>query len=216
MQRRGRPRNARVAVPVTCPVPASDDLEILDDELEILDDKPGGKRVAMRFQQARDDDLEILDDNPRDPYGLTENPYAVPAPTARTERRRPCPECGEMILGGAKKCAYCGARLDDSDGSGKKNAQRTCQECADRSGLALGVLGVVANLVVASLYMTQGNPKGTKLLIMSICSNFYWLVALLVIRALPRSRGLQPDIEMRTCFPEVRQTRSSLTHPGGL
>ncbi len=68
---------------------------------------------------------------------------------------------------------------------GRRAAKGRAKDALTGADWSLGVLGVVANLVVASLYMTQGNPKGTKLLIMSICSNFYWLIAFLVIRALP-------------------------------
>jgi len=36
----------------------------------------------------------------------------VAAPDAGGEQRRPCPECGEMIIATAVKCRFCGALFD--------------------------------------------------------------------------------------------------------
>jgi len=47
-------------------------------------------------------------------YGLAEPiPAATSAaPAVAGEQRRPCPECGEMIVASAAKCRFCGAIFD--------------------------------------------------------------------------------------------------------
>jgi len=60
-----------------------------------------------------------------DPYAElgADQPYAVvdpqPAADSSTERRRPCPMCGEMILTTAAKCRFCGEVFDSTLKKGK-------------------------------------------------------------------------------------------------
>jgi predicted RNA-binding Zn-ribbon protein involved in translation (DUF1610 family) len=50
----------------------------------------------------------------QDPYGTSDPAPATSRalPAARGEQRRPCPDCGEMIIVGAAKCRFCGAIFD--------------------------------------------------------------------------------------------------------
>jgi predicted RNA-binding Zn-ribbon protein involved in translation (DUF1610 family) len=50
------------------------------------------------------------------PYGVVE---PQPAADSSTERRRPCPMCGEMILATAAKCRFCGEVFDPALKKGK-------------------------------------------------------------------------------------------------
>src|SRR5690349_20424326 len=77
--------------PVTCPEPVYD-AEPVHEQPEILDDV---------------DPYSDLDDGK--PYGVS----GPEEPDESSERRRPCPMCGEMILASAVKCRFCGEVFDE-------------------------------------------------------------------------------------------------------
>jgi hypothetical protein len=78
---------------VTCPVPADD-----ADVIEMTPLESGG--VDPYRDLGADEHYAVVDPEP--------------AVDSATERRRPCPMCGEMILATAAKCRFCGEVLDPS------------------------------------------------------------------------------------------------------
>jgi predicted RNA-binding Zn-ribbon protein involved in translation (DUF1610 family) len=88
-----------------------------------------------------------------------------------TSDRKPCPMCGEMIARDAVKCRHCGEIFDPLL---KKQVQKTK---SSRSGEAdmelidwlLAILCGNIGCIVAIVYIVQGKPKGTKMLLVCIC-----------------------------------------------
>jgi predicted RNA-binding Zn-ribbon protein involved in translation (DUF1610 family) len=71
---------------------------------------------------------------------------APPPPPPQRETRKPCPECGEMIMREAVKCRFCGAVLDKSlvKMIGGKTGASDPGWLKVRSGLSLMYNGIVA------------------------------------------------------------------------
>jgi hypothetical protein len=114
-----------------------------------------------------------LDDD--QPYALAAPP---PADESAIESRRPCPECGEMILSSAIKCRFCGeifdAVLKKGSGSGKKPTKANSRTEADAGrDLVIGFLcfAVGAGLTVASYANAASGNGGSRYFV------FYGLIA---------------------------------------
>jgi predicted RNA-binding Zn-ribbon protein involved in translation (DUF1610 family) len=118
-----------------------------------------------------------------DPYGDldSDKPYAVAGATpseataSRTEDRRPCPMCGEMIMTAAAKCRYCGEIFDPT----LKKAKSKKKHGAEAEDLSTGDwvvallcsgIGCIAGIV----WMIQGKPKGLKMTGISIAMAIFW------------------------------------------
>jgi predicted RNA-binding Zn-ribbon protein involved in translation (DUF1610 family) len=121
--------------------------------------------------------------SPQPPAGSAENwldamqgpAAAATPPGAGGEARRPCPECGEMIMVGAAKCRFCNAIFDPhlklTEGKrhyapGDENLSTGdwifCILCA---GIAC-IFGIV--------YAIQGKPKGMKMVGISFAAAVVW------------------------------------------
>ncbi len=96
-----------------------------------------------------------LDDD--QPYALAAPP---PAAESSIENRRPCPECGEMILCSAVKCRFCGEVFDavlkkgSGSGGGKKQKKVSSRTEAEAGrDLVIGFLcfAVGAGLTVSRI-----------------------------------------------------------------
>jgi hypothetical protein len=114
-----------------------------------------------------------LDDD--QPYALAAPP---PAAESSIESRRPCPECGEMILSSAVKCRFCGEIFDAVlkkgriSGSKPKKASSRTEASAGRD-LVIGFLcfAVGAGLTVASYANAASSNGGSRYFV------FYGLIA---------------------------------------
>jgi DNA-directed RNA polymerase subunit M/transcription elongation factor TFIIS len=114
-----------------------------------------------------------LDDDK--PYAL-----AAPAPTAASliESRRPCPECGEMILSSAIKCRFCGEIFDAVLKKGvvggkrpKKASSRTDTDAGRDLVIGFLCFAVGAGLTVASYANAASGSGGSRYVV------FYGLIA---------------------------------------
>ena len=119
---------------------------------------------------------EILDAElaPSSPYDDDDFAVEPPAKLPDDVDRKPCPKCGEMIQRNAMKCRFCGEILDpllraQSRGVGTSNntddADLTVADwviCILCSGIGC-ILGII--------YIIQGKPKGTKMLLISLAVN---------------------------------------------
>ena len=99
----------------------------------------------------------------------------------KTQSRKPCPACGEMIVKGAAKCRYCGEILDPAlkKLEKKKNrASRRSYSAADEDltgfdwFLCLFCSGI--GCIVGIIRMIQGNPSGGKMFGISFCMVIFW------------------------------------------
>jgi predicted RNA-binding Zn-ribbon protein involved in translation (DUF1610 family) len=103
---------------------------------------------------------------------------ATPEPAAQpAEKRRPCPMCGEMILTDAVKCRFCGEIFDET----LKRAQE--KQHGNPSDADLGVGEWVAAILCSSIacivgivWMIQGKPKGTKMVVVSLIFVVFWAI----------------------------------------
>jgi predicted RNA-binding Zn-ribbon protein involved in translation (DUF1610 family) len=93
------------------------------------------------------------------------------APEPGGEARRPCPECGEMIVVGAAKCRFCNAIFDPRL---KVQAKRTSLSVGgddDNPNIwewLLCILCALGGCIMGIVYATQGKPKGMKMVGISI------------------------------------------------
>jgi len=100
------------------------------------------------------------------------------SPTApKGSQRRPCPQCGEMIVTNAAKCRFCGEIFDSRL---KQQQSRTTTSDAD-SNLSGGewVVAIVCSgigCICGIVWMIQGKPKGLKMLGVSLAAIFFWNV----------------------------------------
>ncbi len=98
-------------------------------------------------------------------------------PGAGAEARRPCPECGEMIMVGAAKCRFCNAIFDPRL---KLKAARNAYGVSD-SDLTTGdwILCILCSgigCIMGIVYTMQGKPKGWKMIAISFATGIVWSV----------------------------------------
>jgi hypothetical protein len=162
---------------VTCPEPVYEAEVVLVSPM-----KPPVQQSTPRNSPARPSPAPTppavnpyadLDDD--QPYALAAPP---PAAESSIESRRPCPECGEMILSSAIKCRFCGeifdAVLKKGSGSGKKPTKANSRTEADAGrDLVIGFLcfAVGAGLTVASYANAASGNGGSRYFV------FYGLIA---------------------------------------
>jgi len=115
--------------------------------------------------------------------GFTEDELSSGPKTG--DDRRPCPACGEMIVRDAVKCRFCGEIFDPVLKKKEQKASRASQEGADMStgdwfvAILCSGIGCIAGII----WMIQGKPKGSKMLIVSLAMNFIWVLVRLAIQA---------------------------------
>lgn len=108
---------------------------------------------------------------------------------AALERRKPCPACGEMIMQKAAKCRYCGEVLDPALKKKKKKKKASASYSNDEEDLnAVEIVLCVCcsgiGCIVGIVYMIQGNPKGLKMIGISILMQFIWGALRIALTAL--------------------------------
>jgi len=99
------------------------------------------------------------------------------------EARRPCPECGEMIVVGAAKCRFCGAIFDPR--LKVQAARRTgSQDDEQLSPFEWVICILCANIgcIVGIVYAVQGKPKGMKMVLISIAANVVGVILGVLVR----------------------------------
>ncbi len=110
------------------------------------------------------------------PFEDSEFDVEPPSKLPPTDDRKPCPMCGEMIQTGAVKCRFCGEIFDpvlrrqEQKTKGGSDAELTTFDWV----LAIICSGI--GCIVGIVYIIQGKPKGTKMLLVSICAVVAWNV----------------------------------------
>ena len=126
------------------------------------------EEIGAASQEPASDEFRLMDEIASPPP--LQSP-ASPAGAGPEPGRRPCPECGEMIVAGAAKCRFCNAIFDPSlkvrerrrsYSSGSSDQDLTTGDwifCILCSGIAC-IVGIV--------YAIQGKPKGMKMVGISL------------------------------------------------
>lgn len=117
---------------------------------------------------------------------------ALTAGVVSEDQRRPCPACGELIMRGAVKCRYCDEIFDPSL---KKRDKKVRAKQARKSGttgdaemstgdwvvaLICSGIGCLAGII----WMIQGKPKGTKMVMISFGMVVFWNLFVAAIKTL--------------------------------
>lgn len=107
-------------------------------------------------------------------------------PPSPTEDRKPCPMCGELIAAKAVKCRHCGEIFDPVL---KKQAKKQKSHSSEDEDLSVGewVLAILCSniaCIFAIIWMIQGKPKGTKMLIAALAAQGFWFVIGMVAQSL--------------------------------
>ncbi|HLX62914.1 MAG TPA: RING finger protein [Planctomycetota bacterium] len=102
-------------------------------------------------------------------------PYAQAAATAATMQPGemvPCKYCGEPILKTARKCRFCNEYQNAVDRLNQQKARKGAgnDETLSVLEIVFGLLCGLIPLIVGIVWMTQGKPKGWKLVLLSLIS----------------------------------------------
>jgi hypothetical protein len=124
---------------------------------------------------------EILEAEPDIASPYTDDDFEVEAPPALPEAadRKPCPKCGEMIAHSALKCRFCGEVLDpllreQSRKGGGSYIDPSRDVDLTTVDWVLCILCSGIGCIVSIIYIIQGKPKGTKMLLISLVMQFIW------------------------------------------
>jgi predicted RNA-binding Zn-ribbon protein involved in translation (DUF1610 family) len=106
------------------------------------------------------------------------------APIPSEAERKPCPMCGELIQRSAVKCRFCGEVFDPKLRASFNQATESDTNLSVVDWV-VAVLGGFIGCIVGIIYICQGKPKGTKVLLISIAVPiiFYMLLILIAVLA---------------------------------
>jgi DNA-directed RNA polymerase subunit M/transcription elongation factor TFIIS len=145
-----------------------------------------GGIVEIPMPLGADDEYQ-LDVPPPPPAGGAFRDDELAAPPPSNQERRPCPACGEMIVRDAVKCRFCGEVFDPVLRKQALSAQRGFTEADERLGVAEWLLAILCSgigCIFGIVWMIQGKPKGSKMLVASLGFWFAWFLVGAVIGAL--------------------------------
>jgi predicted RNA-binding Zn-ribbon protein involved in translation (DUF1610 family) len=121
---------------------------------------------------------EILDAEalPASPYSDDDFEVEAPAALPATPDTKPCPMCGETIQRSALKCRHCGEIFDPLLRAQSKKSVASSDSDAD---LTTGdwILCIICSgigCIMGIIYIIQGKPKGTKMLLVSLAMQLVW------------------------------------------
>jgi predicted RNA-binding Zn-ribbon protein involved in translation (DUF1610 family) len=119
-------------------------------------------------------------------------PAASPSGPAEGDvEREPCPMCGELIVQGAAKCRFCGEILDPSLRRMQPRQgyyPRGPGVDLEAGDWLLAILCSGIGCIVGIAWALSGNPKGGKMIGVSVVAAIVWNVLYFAITA--ASRGL--------------------------
>jgi DNA-directed RNA polymerase subunit M/transcription elongation factor TFIIS len=127
------------------------DAEEFDDEPPPLPSKSMvGTKKPSKPKPAEDEYDDTFDDLADD---------EADAPAVRTEKRKPCPMCGEMISGSAAKCRFCGEVFDERvkrsgrrrSGSGEYAGFGTRFVAAFVDGIVVSIIGATLGFLAGAI-----------------------------------------------------------------
>jgi predicted RNA-binding Zn-ribbon protein involved in translation (DUF1610 family) len=116
-------------------------------------------------------------------------PPATPPPAQAADDggqpRRPCPECGELIVAGAAKCRFCGAVFDPGLKRESAKKKRSAQdENLTTSDWIICILCAGIGCIGGIIYAIQGKPKGMKMVGISILAAIVWNVLYVILQTM--------------------------------
>jgi predicted RNA-binding Zn-ribbon protein involved in translation (DUF1610 family) len=132
----------------------------------------------------KDDVLDAIPDEPRSFADEDFDDLEVEAPIVAPQSndgRKPCPMCGEMIQSNAVKCRYCGEIFDPLLRAQAKKASSPGDEDLSVLEWVIAILCSGIGCIVGIIYIVQGKPKGKKMLLVSICVQFFWAAVQAII-----------------------------------
>jgi hypothetical protein len=121
--------------------------------------------------------LDAIPDGPRPVADEDFDDLEVEAPVVASQPtgdRKPCPMCGEMIQANAVKCRYCGEIFDPLLRAQAKKASSPGDADLSVFEWVIAILCSGIGCIVGIVYIVQGKPKGKKMLIVSLCMQFFW------------------------------------------
>jgi predicted RNA-binding Zn-ribbon protein involved in translation (DUF1610 family) len=165
---------------------------------------PGCGRTVICPEPIYDAEVVEMTMTPEKPSGFNpyddldvDKPYAMAGPPpveeAKTESRRPCPMCGEMILTTAVKCRYCDEVFDPTlkKSKSKKKSKNFSRDDEVLTGGEIAVAVLCSNIgcIAGLIWLIQGKPKGMKMLGLSFGMQVVWGVVGAVAQALLKTGG---------------------------
>jgi predicted RNA-binding Zn-ribbon protein involved in translation (DUF1610 family) len=130
---------------------------------------------------------EIVDAEPDFSSPYTDDDFAVEPPAKLPDEvdRKPCPKCGEMIARNAMKCRFCGEVLDPLLRAQSTTRSSSYSGDADLSvgDWVICILCSGIGCILAIIYIIQGKPKGTKMLIISLAVQAFWTIISFVLQS---------------------------------
>jgi predicted RNA-binding Zn-ribbon protein involved in translation (DUF1610 family) len=119
-----------------------------------------------------------------DVQDVATQPGTVGAGYGSGEVRRPCPECGEMIVAGAAKCRFCNAIFDPRLKAKVAKQRYTDSEADLTTGdWLLCILCSGIGCIVGIVYAIQGKPKGVKMVGISFLASIVGGILKVIIQA---------------------------------
>lgn len=133
------------------------------------------------------DDEYVLDAEANPLSGFSDEELSAGTPTG--DDRKPCPACGEMIVRGAVKCRFCGEIFDPVLKKKEQKAAKAGDSDAEMQTVdwLLAIFCGFIGCLFAIVYMIQGKPKGSKMLLVAILANVIWGVAQAVLVAVTKN-----------------------------
>jgi predicted RNA-binding Zn-ribbon protein involved in translation (DUF1610 family) len=128
---------------------------------------------------------EILEAEPEIASPYADDDFAIEAPPALPEDsdRKPCPMCGEMIARSALKCRHCGEIFDPLLKEQSKKTAASSETDLTAVDWVLCILCSGIGCILAIIYIIQGKPKGTKMLLISLAVQAFWFVVQLLVQS---------------------------------
>jgi DNA-directed RNA polymerase subunit M/transcription elongation factor TFIIS len=118
--------------------------------------------------------------------GLKDHQFGEALPS-----RRPCPQCGEMIVATAAKCRYCGEIFDPKLKKKAKASRSSDDDDADMSTLDYVACVLCAGItcLIGIVYMIQGKRKGLKMVGVSLAAIVFWNIVNVIIQSALQQHG---------------------------
>jgi DNA-directed RNA polymerase subunit M/transcription elongation factor TFIIS len=112
--------------------------------------------------------------------GLKDHQFGEALPS-----RKPCPQCGEMIVATAAKCRYCGEIFDPKLKRKAKASRRSSDDDADMSTMDYVACCLCSGItcIIGIVYMIQGKRRGLKMVGVSLAAGVFWTIVRIIIEA---------------------------------
>jgi ribosomal protein S27E len=147
-------------------------------DAELVSDAP---KSSEWFDDMMSDDYPIAAGQRISPFGAGTGP-------ANDMPRRPCPQCGELIIVGAAKCHFCDAIFDETLRRVEKKKQKRKSWSSDDEDMTAGdwllcILCTNIACILSVIYLIMGKPKASKMIAVAIIMQIIGGIIVFIIRA---------------------------------